>query len=126
MSSARVLLIDEEDAILDAYSFLLRREGYWVLTAYSGSTALERLHQQRFDLVVTDLATKDGKRHTVLEEIRDLFPLMPVIVLTEKVSPVVKQFAFSMGANALLEKPCSCETLISFIKRSLKRNAEYQ
>ena len=126
MRGAKVLLVDEEDTILDAYSFLLRKEGYRVLTAYNGGKAIEKLCQQKFDLAITDFATKSGNGHTVLEEIKDMFPLIPVIVLTDKLSPIVKQFAFSMGAYALIEKPCSCEMLISCIRRSLKRNRCYQ
>ncbi len=126
MSGAKVLLVDEEDTILDAYSFLLRKEGYRVLTAYNGGKAIEKLCQQKFDLAITDFATKSGNGHTVLEEIKEMFPLIPVIVLTDKLSPIVKQFAFSMGAYALIEKPCSCEMLISCIRRSLKRNRCYQ
>ncbi len=125
MSKAKVLLVDEEDTILDTYSFLLRKEGYRVLTAYNGGKAIEKLCQQKFDLAITDFATKSGNGHTVLEEIKEMFPLIPVIVLTDKLSPIVKQFAFSMGAYALIEKPCSCEMLISCIRRSLKRNRCY-
>ena len=126
MSKAKVLLIDEEDTILDAYSFLLRKEGYRVLTAYNGGIAISKLCQQKFDLAITDFSTKSGNGHTVLEEIKERCPLIPVIVLTDKLSPIVKQFAFSMGAYALIEKPCSCEMLISCIRRSLKRNKCYQ
>ena len=126
MRGAKVLLVDEEDTILDAYSFLLRKEGYRVLTAYNGGIAIEKLCQQKFDLAITDFATKSGNGHTVLEEIKEMFPLIPVIVITDKLSPIVKQFAFSMGAYALIEKPCSCEMLISCIRRSLKRNRCYQ
>ena len=122
MSGAKVLLVDEEDTILDAYSFLLRKEGYRVLTAYNGGKAIEKLCQQKFDLAITDFARKSGNGHTVLEEIREKFPLIPVIVLTDKLSPIVKQFSFSMRVYALIEKPCSCEILISCIRRSLKRN----
>ena len=126
MNRAKVLLVDEEESILDVYSFLLSKEGYSVLTACSGRKAVEKLHRQRFDLVITDLATKNGNGHTVLEEIKEMFPLIPVIVLTEKLSPVVKQFVFSMGACALIEKPCSGGLLLSFIRRSLKRKRCYQ
>ena len=126
MSGAKVLLVDEEETILDAYSFLLRKEGYHVLTAYNGIKAIEMLHHQQCDLVITDLATKNGNGHTVLEELREMFPLIPVIVLTNKLSAVVKLFAFSMGACALIEKPCNCGVLFSCIRRSLKRNSNFQ
>ena len=126
MNGTKVLLVDEEDTILDAYSFLLRREGCHVLTAYNGNKAIEKLNQQKFDLVIIDFAAKNGNGHTVLEELKEMFPSIPVIVLTDKTSPIVEQFTFSMGAYALIEKPCSCEILISCIRRSLKRNKSYQ
>jgi len=126
MNGTKVLLVDEEDTILDAYSFLLRREGCHVLTAYNGNKAIEKLNQQKFDLVIIDFAAKNGNGHTVLEELKEMFPSIPVIVLTDKTSPIVEQFTFSMGAYALIEKPCSCEILISCIRRSLKRNKCYQ
>ncbi len=126
MRGANVLLVDEEETILDAYSFLLRKEGYRVLTAYNGSKAIETLHRQQCDLVITDFATKNGNGHTILEELREMFPHIPVIVLTEKLSTVVKLFAFSMGACALIEKPCSCGILSSCIRSSLKRKKSFQ
>lgn len=126
MSGAKVLLVDEEETILDAYSFLLRKEGYSVSTAYNGGTAIDKLHRQQFDLVIIDFAAKNGNGHTVLEELREMFPHIPVIVLTDKLSTIVKLFAFSMGACALIEKPCNCGILFSCIRRSLKRNNSFQ
>ncbi len=126
MNGVKVLLVDEEDTILEAYSFLLRKEGYSVSTAYNGGTAIDKLHRQQFDLVIIDFAAKNGNGHTVLEELREMFPHIPVIVLTDKVSTVVKLFAFSMGACALIKKPCSCGILSSCIRSSLKRKKSFQ
>ena len=126
MSGAKVLLVDEEKTILDAYSFLLRKAGYRVVTAHNGSKAIETLHRQQCDLVITDLATKNGNGNTVLEELREMFPHIPVIVLTDKLSTIVKLFTFSMGACDLIEKPCNCGILFSCIRRSLKRNNSFQ
>ncbi len=102
MSGANVLLVDEEETILDAYSFLLRKEGYRVLTAYNGSKAIETLHRQQCDLVITDLATKNGNGHTLLEEINEQYSHIPVIVFTKKLSNVGRKFTFSLGAFALI------------------------
>ncbi len=120
MSGANVLLVDEEETILDAYSFLLRKEGYRVLTAYNGSKAIEMLYRQQCDLVITDLTTKNGNGHTLLEEINEQYSHIPVIVLTEKLSNVVREFSFSLGAFALIEKPCGSELLLSCIRKSLR------
>jgi len=126
MNRKKVLLIDEEKAILDTYSFLLGKEGYRVVTSNNGCKALEELHQQLFDLVITDLAIKNENGHTILEEIRTLFPTIPVIVLADNLSDIVRRFAFSLGAYSLIEKPCGFEILISCIRKSLKAKKEYQ
>jgi len=126
MNGKKVLLIDEEKAILETYTFLLSREGYCVVTANSGVKAMKEFYQQPFDLIVMDLAIKNGNGHTLLEEVKKRFPIMPVIVLTEKVSEAITMFASLLGASALIEKPCSYEMLLSCIGRSLKGNRKFQ
>lgn len=126
MNRKKVLLIDEDDTILDIYSSLLIREGYCVSTVNNGNKALEMLHRQPFDIVITDLAMRRENGQTVLEEIRGNFPLTPVIALTDSLSNTAKLFALSMGAFALIVKPCGCEILLSFIRKSLRAKRKYQ
>lgn len=126
MNGKKVLLIDEEEPILKTFSFLLSNEGYYVVTADNGGKALKKLHQQPFDIIITDFAMKNENGHTILEEIRDSFPRIPIIVLTDNLSTVVKQFSFSLGAYALIEKSCGYEILVASIRKSLKMNKWYQ
>lgn len=110
MNGKKVLLVDEEKIILDTYSFLLSKEGYRVVATNSGSKALEKLHHQPFDIVITDLAIKNENGCTVLEEVKTIFPTIPVIVLTNNVSEIVRQFTSMLGACGLIEKPISTTT----------------
>jgi len=126
MNEKKVLLIDEEEFILNTYSFLLSKEGYYTVSTNSGREAIESLHQKKFDVVITDLAMKNENGKTVLEDIREMFPLIPVIVLTDNTSNVVKQFALLLGARALIKKPCSYDVLISSIRKSFLANRRYQ
>jgi DNA-binding NtrC family response regulator len=125
MNEKRVLIIDDEETILDTYSFLLSKEGYFVVTTTNGNKALEKLHQQPFDIVITDLTMKCKNGHTLIEDIRETFPLIPVIVLTDNLSTIVKQFTITMGVYALLEKPCSYDMLSSSIRKSIRTLAHY-
>ena len=125
MREKKVLLIGDEETILDTYSFLLNREGYFVATSTNADKALEKLHQQPFDIVITDLTMKSKNGHTLLEDIRDTFPLIPVIVLADNLSSIVRKFTITMGAYALLEKPCSYEMLVSSIRKSFKALIHY-
>ncbi len=122
MRGKKVLLVDEEKIILDAYSFLLSKEGYRVLATSSGSKALEKLHQQPFDIVITDLAIKNGNGCSVLEEVKTIFPTIPVIVLTNNLSEIVRQITSMLGACGLIEKPFSYEILVSCIRSFLTRS----
>ena len=122
MNEKKFLLVDEEKIILDTYSFLLSKEGYRVVATNSGRKALEKLHQQPFDIVITDLAIKNENGCTVLEEVKTIFPTIPVIVLTNNVSEIVRQFTSMLGACGLIEKPISYEILVSCIRSFLIRS----
>jgi len=124
MNGKKVLLVDDEKNIRDTYCFLLSREGYHVVTADSGRKALEELCQQPFDLVITDLAIRNENGCTVLEEVKTMFPTIPVIVITDNLSEIVIRFASLLGACSLIEKPFGYEILISSIRSSLTRSKD--
>jgi len=126
MKTAKILLVDENTTITNIYSYLLYKEGYQVVTTHNGVKALEKLHQESFDLIITDITIKNRNGHTLLEEISEQFPLLPKIAMTDNLSEIVKQFAFSLGAFALIEKPCGSAILLTCIKRSLKEVRWYQ
>jgi DNA-binding NtrC family response regulator len=119
MIEKKVLLIEEEENILKTYSYLLGKEGYEVMATSNGSKAVETLHQQQFDIVITDLAIKIRNGCTVLEEVKAISPTIPVIVLTDNSSSTVRQFVSLLGAYGLIVKPCSYEFLSSCIRSSL-------
>jgi len=116
MNGTKILLIDEEKTILDAYSPLLRKEGYYVVTANSGLRAFEELCQHSFNLFITDLAINDRKGFTILGMLKVLFPNTPVIVFTNNRSEIARKFVSLLDTCTLIEKSCSYETLISCIR----------
>lgn len=111
----KILFVDENQYIIDVYSFLLCKEGYCVVAVSDGTKALEILNQESFDLVITDLTIKNRNGHTLLEEMSEQYSYIPIIVLTNNLSKVVRQFSFSLGAFALIEKPCGSEILLEDI-----------
>ncbi|MGH7897840.1 MAG: response regulator, partial [Candidatus Binatia bacterium] len=70
----RILVVDDEKAMLVALKGLLSKEGYEVETASSGEEALGRIEVGRFHVVVTDLAMKDVTGMDVLEHARRVDP----------------------------------------------------
>jgi len=90
----RIVLVDDEEIILNTYCSLLGEEGYDVITADSGSKALEMFYQQPFDLVITDLAMMGEDGLSLLEKIKTISPATPLIVFTGTRSRVVNELWF--------------------------------
>ena len=120
MREKRILLVDDEAFILDTYSSLLEEKGYTVATACSGRKAFEVFSCCSFDLLITDLAMDDGDGFTLIDEIQDIAPYTPIIVFTGRKYTNSKKFITLLGANELIQKPCSNELFISCVSNSLQ------
>ena len=125
MLGKKILLVDDEGFILTTYSILLGENGFPVVTAPSGRKALEEFTRNSFDLVITDLAMPDGDGFTLIDEIKEESPHTPIIALTGKPSESVSKYVALLGANVLLEKPCSNEVFISCVKNLLVKSKSY-
>ena len=84
MSAFRILVVDDESAVLDALSSTLRNQliGAVVDTAATADAALKQLAQTNYDAVVSDIRMPDMDGLTLLKEIRALAPATPTILIT--------------------------------------------
>jgi len=119
LSAKKALLIDDDDTIIARYSSLLRKEGYGVAIAKNGMDAFEESCQESFDLIITNLAMKAGKGHTVLGMIKALFPRVPLIVITNDRCAIAQTFLPLLGTCTVIKKPCTREVFVSCVRRSL-------
>jgi DNA-binding NtrC family response regulator len=120
--SARILIVEDERAIQLALSGLLRREGYEVACAGSGSEALARLAEAPFDLVLTDLALGDGPSGMdVLHGAKELRPEAPVIMITAHGSEKIAVEAMKGGAEDYVPKPFNNDEIRLVVRRALER-----
>src|SRR5438094_168261 len=78
----RVLIVDDEQAILRAYARVLSGHGYVVSTAASGECGLELLQQNAIDVVISDLTMPGMTGIEFLREVRQKDPDLPVILMT--------------------------------------------
>ena len=112
----RILLVDDEQAILRILSIKLRISGYDVVTAPSGREALELIDSARPDLMLLDVIMPGMNGFAVLQELRTHSDL-PVIVLSAR--PENARKALSLGANDFLAKPFDVDDLIQRIEKVL-------
>ena len=116
---ATILVIDDEPGIRDLLDTLLRRKGYDVVVAESGQKGLEVFHRERPDVVVLDLKMPGMDGLTVLQEVRRLNPLQPVIVLTGAATAEAEEQVRVLGVTEFVEKEFSLHHLGDSLKRLL-------
>lgn len=120
-----VLVVDDDQRMLRALDKVLTGEGASVSKAQWAGDALDFLtaRQTRVDLVITDLRMPFVSGLTVVYAIHQVFPALPVIVLTAFGSPDVKEECLRQGAAAILEKPLNTSELIAAIEKVFASHA---
>jgi DNA-binding response OmpR family regulator len=117
---ARILLVDDEQAVQTLLTYPLRKEGYEVVTAADGQAALDRFAEHRFDLVVLDIMLPRLDGIEVCRRIRTRSQV-PIIMLTAKGDEIDKVVGLEMGADDYITKPFSVREFRSRVKAALRR-----
>ncbi len=120
MSKPRVLVIDDETAILDTLRILLKREGFDVHTAAGGQKGLAVLSEVRPDFVLTDIRMPGVSGIEILNAARELDPTIPVILMTAQASLNSAIQAVNQGAFHYIQKPFSNDDLLLICRRAVE------
>jgi putative two-component system response regulator len=109
LSSARILVVDDEPQVLSILEHLLKRAGYRHITVTPDSMGcVEMADSFRPDLLLLDLEMPNLDGYGVLERLRSRIPaddFLPVLVLTGDLEPAARHRALSGGAKDFLNKP---------------------
>ena len=117
-----VLVVEDEDSISDALSYLLRKEGYEVTVAADGDAALSEFDRTGPDLVLLDLMLPGTSGTEVCRALRARSSV-PVIMVTAKDSEVDKVVGLELGADDYVTKPFSSRELVARVRAVLRRGA---
>jgi two-component system, OmpR family, KDP operon response regulator KdpE len=101
----RVLVVDDEPAILRFLHASLESQGYIVSTAANARTALDMVRNGAADLIVLDLGLPDVDGLDVVRQIRDGGETLPIIILSSRDNESAKVKAFDLGADDYVTKP---------------------
>jgi DNA-binding response OmpR family regulator len=118
--SARILLVDDEQAVQTLLAYPLRKDGYEVVSAVDGREALDRFAEQRFDLVVLDIMLPKLDGIEVCRRLRSRSQV-PIIMLTAKDDEIDKVVGLEIGADDYITKPFSVREFRSRVKAALRR-----
>ena len=120
---SRILLIEDEESFSDPLSYLLRREGFQVALAQTGTAGLAEFETNGADLVLLDLMLPDLSGIEVCRCLRERSNV-PIIMLTAKDSEMDKVAGLEMGADDYVTKPYSSPELLARVRAVLRRPAE--
>ncbi|MCX7914424.1 MAG: response regulator, partial [Thermodesulfovibrionales bacterium] len=119
----RIFVIDDEPDIVELVSYNLRKSGFEVDYALDGEVALEKLKDEKYDLVVLDLMLPSIDGYQLCSFIRNNPKLshVPIIMLTARTDEFDKVHGLEMGADDYITKPFSPKELVARVKAIIRR-----
>jgi two-component system response regulator RegX3 len=120
-TAARLLVVDDEDAILEFVSYNLRKEGYDVVTAKDGDEALRLADVHPFDLVILDIMLPGTDGFEVCRRLRAKGGV-PVLFLSARDTELDKVVGLELGGDDYLAKPFGIRELQARVKALLRRS----
>lgn len=123
MARSKILIIDNEPALLDVLSDNLQEKGFEVHVADDGDMGLELVERERPDLVLLDYRMPRLDGIAVLREIREIDPNTAVIMMSADASPQRADAVLGEGADDFVTKPFDLDYLVASIAAHLSARA---
>ena len=120
-AKATILVVDDEESILDTLSSILEDEGYSIVTASSGESAISKFDETSPDIVLLDVWLPEMDGMDTLKIIKEKNRFVPVIMISghSKIDTAVD--AIKHGAYDFLEKPLSLEKVLVLVRNALEK-----
>ena len=117
----RILLVDDERALVQLVSLRLESAGYDVVAAYDGQQGLDDVRQRRPALIILDVMLPEIDGYTVCKRLKQdpRYQTIPIILLTAKAQRQDERLGYTVGADAYLRKPCDSVTLLEQVRALL-------
>src|SRR6266536_1617606 len=118
---ANVLIVDDELGMRQFLPHLLQREGHNVRVAENGREGMDRLREQKVDLILSDVRMPDMSGIELLRSARELLPEVEVIMMTAFANVDTAREAFLLGAYDFVQKPFDNDLLKETVTRALQK-----
>jgi two-component system, OmpR family, response regulator VicR len=119
----RILIVEDEAALAEGLKFNFEQEGYDVLHAEDGPTAIELVRESEppIDVIVLDLMLPSMSGYEVCRKIREFDDVIPILVLSARTLSEDKTHAFESGTDQYMTKPFALPELIARVKNLIER-----
>lgn len=121
MSSAAVLVVEDDSSLRDALCDTLVMAGFKVKAVANGQAALKVMESEKFSMVVSDVHMQPMGGHELLQQLKTKCPSLPVVLMTAYGSIEKAVAAMRDGASDYLVKPFEAEVLINMVSRYLEQ-----
>lgn len=120
MTGKKILVVDDEPQILDLISSYLNKEGFQVVSAQDGETAIDLADREKPDLILLDLMLPGLSGYEVCTQIRKTSST-PIIMLTARDEETDKVVGLELGADDYITKPFSPREVVARVRAVLRR-----
>jgi ATP-dependent Lon protease len=126
LQTARILVVDDEEIARTNLAHVLHKDGYQVADAASGLEALERLKEQEFDVILTDLKIDAINGLQLLKAVRETAPATDLIMITGYATVATAVEALRLGAAHYLSKPINLDELRASVREVVGKKRHFQ
>ena len=119
----KVLIVDDEKAIVDILEYNLQKEDYETLKAYDGPEGLRMAREENPDLVLLDVMLPGMDGFEVCRTLRGEGNDVPIVMITAREEETDKVFGLENGADDYITKPFSMRELLARVKANMRRSA---
>jgi len=123
---AKILIIEDEEAILMALEDNLKMEGYLVESAKDGEKGFSMAKESNCDLIILDIMLPHMDGFEVCKQLRQTGITIPILMLTAKSQEIDKVLGLELGADDYVTKPFSPRELLARVKALLRRSKQVQ
>jgi len=127
MTQPYIMIVDDEVSFVETLAKRLEKRNIKTLTAFNGSECLEKLKtDENLEVIVLDVMMPGMDGLETLREIKKIFPLIEVIMLTGNATIESAIEGMKLGAFDFLMKPCDIGELVGKVKDAAKKKREHQ
>ena len=117
----RILIVEDDPDLGRLFVKVLERAGYTAILSPSGEDALQKIEDEKVDLMLTDVMMPGMDGFTLTREARELIPGLPVMVITARSAFLDKQAGFASGADDYMVKPVDVNEMVLRVGALLRR-----
>jgi len=121
---AKILVIDDELVVLKSCHRILSEEGYAVQTVQTGVEGLQRLKNEKFDIILTDLMMPEISGMEILKRTMESYPGTIVIMITGYSTVQTAVEAIKLGATDYIPKPFTPDELLNAVNKALEKKKQ--